>query len=40
VNASPEFDDCVALAASSGMAIKDVQGLVMQAYREAREHQS
>jgi uncharacterized protein (TIGR00299 family) protein len=32
VNAAPEFEDCAALAASTGMAVKDVQTLAIQAY--------
>ena len=36
VNAVPEFDDCVRLAAEAGISVKDVQALVMQAYLGSR----
>jgi uncharacterized protein (DUF111 family) len=32
MNASPEFDDCAALAARHGISVKDVQALAMKAY--------
>ena len=36
VNASPEFDDCVRLADSAGVPVKDVQALATRAYLEQR----
>jgi uncharacterized protein (TIGR00299 family) protein len=36
VNASPEFDDCVALAARHGLPVKDVQAVAIRAYLESR----
>ncbi len=33
VNASPEFEDCVRLAAASNLPVKDVQAIAMKAYR-------
>ena len=36
VNVSPEFDDCVRLAAEAGISVKDAQALVMQAYLGSR----
>ncbi len=32
VNATPEFEDCAALARAHGMSVKDVQALALQAY--------
>jgi uncharacterized protein (TIGR00299 family) protein len=32
VNAAPEFEDCAALARSTGLAVKDVQTIAVQAY--------
>ncbi len=34
MNASPEFEDCARLAASSGLPVKEVQAAALQAYRE------
>ena len=36
MNASPEFDDCVRLAAERGIPVKQVLALAIQAYREQR----
>src|SRR4051812_9505469 len=33
LNATPEFDDCAALAAASNLPVKDVQAMAMKAYR-------
>jgi uncharacterized protein (TIGR00299 family) protein len=33
LNATPEFDDCVKLAAASNLPVKDVQAIAMRAYR-------
>jgi uncharacterized protein (TIGR00299 family) protein len=33
LNATPEFEDCVKLAAAHGLPVKDVQALAMKAYR-------
>jgi hypothetical protein len=33
VNASPEFEDCVRLAAANNLSIKEVQALAIKAYR-------
>jgi uncharacterized protein (DUF111 family) len=33
LNATPEFDDCAALAAAHNLPVKDVQALAMKAYR-------
>ncbi len=33
VNASPEFDDCVRLAAANNLSVKEVQALAVKAYR-------
>jgi uncharacterized protein (TIGR00299 family) protein len=37
VNASPEFDDCAALAGIHNMSVKDVQAAAAQAYRARRD---
>jgi pyridinium-3,5-bisthiocarboxylic acid mononucleotide nickel chelatase len=36
VNAAPEFDDCVALAARSRLPVKEVQALAARAYADSR----
>jgi pyridinium-3,5-bisthiocarboxylic acid mononucleotide nickel chelatase len=36
VNASPEYEDCAALAASHRIAIKEVQAVAVKAYMEQR----
>jgi len=36
LNASPEFDDCVRLAAETGTPVKDVQAAAMKAFLDAR----
>jgi uncharacterized protein (TIGR00299 family) protein len=36
VNASPEFDDCVALASAHGVPVKDVQAIAVRAYLDSR----
>jgi uncharacterized protein (DUF111 family) len=33
LNATPEFEDCVKLAESSNLPLKEVQAIVMKAYR-------
>jgi uncharacterized protein (DUF111 family) len=33
VNATPEFEDCVKLAEASNLPLKEVQAIVMKAYR-------
>ena len=33
INASPEFEDCVRLAAASNLSVKEVQALAVKAYR-------
>jgi hypothetical protein len=37
LNASPEFEDCVRLAAARSLPVKHVQGLAVQAYWQSRE---
>jgi pyridinium-3,5-bisthiocarboxylic acid mononucleotide nickel chelatase len=37
MNVSPEFDDCAAVAAAHGLAIKDVQAVAMKAWLDAGE---
>jgi uncharacterized protein (TIGR00299 family) protein len=39
VNASPEFDDCVRLAATHARSVKDVQALAVQCYGERENRQ-
>jgi uncharacterized protein (DUF111 family) len=34
LNASPEFDDCIRIAASTGQPVKDVQAAAMKAYMD------
>jgi uncharacterized protein (DUF111 family) len=34
VNASPEFDDCVRLAAASGRPVKDIQAAAVRAFQD------
>jgi uncharacterized protein (DUF111 family) len=34
LNASPEFDDCIRIAAASGRPVKDVQAAAMKAYMD------
>jgi uncharacterized protein (TIGR00299 family) protein len=36
INASPEFEDCVRLAAAGGRSVKDVQALAVEAYGNVR----
>jgi len=36
LNASPEFDDCLKIATTSGRPLKDVQALAMKSYLEGR----
>ena len=33
VNASPEFEDCVRLAAANNLSVKEVQALAIKAYQ-------
>jgi uncharacterized protein (TIGR00299 family) protein len=40
VNAAPEFEDCVRLAAERSMPVKEVQAVAVQAYGATRRHPS
>jgi pyridinium-3,5-bisthiocarboxylic acid mononucleotide nickel chelatase len=40
VNAAPEYDDCVALAAQQGAPVKDVHAAAMSAYLQDRHRES
>ena len=37
LNVSPEFDDCVRVAASAGQPVKDVQAAAMKAYMDREQ---
>jgi len=37
LNASPEFDDCIRIAASAGQPVKDVQAAAMKAYMDRKQ---